>query len=96
MALNLKKTPSKARNATKSSGPVLFWYRVCVCVGVGGGRRAQQGGAQKKLQQKPSLRSGARLEPQAKAVVFVILGGFARDEEAALEQRFARASVSMW
>lgn len=91
--MNLKKTPSKAGNATKSSGPVVFWLCVCRCWGT---CRAQPGGVRKKLQQKPSLRSGARLEPQAKAVVFVILGGFARDEEAALEQRFVRVSVSMW
>lgn len=85
MALNLKKTPSKARNATKSSGPVLFWLCVCRCWGT---CRVQLGGVQKKLQQKPSLRSGARSEPQAKAVAFVILGGFVRDRK----QRWSKGS----
>ena len=33
MALNLKKTPSKARNVAKFSGPVVFWLCVCRCWG---------------------------------------------------------------
>lgn len=70
MALNLKKIPSKARNPTEASGPVLFSFYQCVCLctcGWGARRikacRAPPGGVQKKRRQKPWPRSDARFEP---------------------------------